>query len=119
MFLRGPIWTLFVTSLLFLLMSTSSVWADLGKTRSKKENSSLDSSRDIEFSDCPASRVLSERVCLLDNYYRADLPLSINTKDGWKKVETITVNCDSEIISIIEVDNMKQTIELEIFVHLQ
>ena len=98
---------------------TLSVIADIGKTKSENDNSSLNSSRVLGFPDCPANRVLSENVCLLDSYYRADLPLLIKTDDGWKKVETTTVNCESEIISIIEVDNMKQTIELEIFVHLQ
>ena len=108
-----------------LLFSFSCIDAMMDKTKlliPKPEDTtkpSLASSNEPVFSDCPPSRVFSEKVCLLDDYLRADSPLSIKTSRGWENVDDITVNCESEIISIREVDDKKQTITFEIFVHLQ
>ena len=125
MFLHKLNRILFLFFYALLLFSFSFVDASQKNTRelipkdADKGKKSLESSKEPAFSDCPPNRILSEKVCLLDNYLRADTPISIKTKTGWSEVEEIIVNCETEIISIREIDDKKQTITFEIFVHLQ
>ena len=125
MFYTSPCCIFFVFLYTSLSPSFSFVSANVGKTKlvipksADKDKKSLESSNEPAFTDCPQSRILSEKICLLDDYLRADSPLSIKTVSGWSKLDEITVNCESEIVSIREVDDKKQSITFEISVHLQ
>ena len=70
-------------------------------------------------SNCSEENALSGSIYLPDGYLRADQPLSIRVGGKWVEKDSISVNAQSEILSIKDVDDKKQTITADILVHLQ
>ena len=66
------------------------------------------------------TQVLSESIYLTDDYMRAEVPLAQRLEGGeWITLENITVNDESKIVSIRDVDDKMQTVTFDISVHLQ
>ena len=84
----------------------------------KDGNPTIQSTTGKGFSNCSQDHILSETVCLLGDYLRADLPFNKGSAD-LLSLNTMTVNAESEIVTIRDVDDQMQTITFEIFVHLQ
>ena len=62
---------------------------------------------------------LSERVCLGEDYLRADVPLAMKSKNKWMPMKSIIVNCESEIVTVRDIDDKKQTVTFDMSIHLQ
>jgi hypothetical protein len=75
---------------------------------------------DPDPSNCSIDRILSEKVCLGTDYLRADLPLARKSQTTkWINTDSILVNCESEIVTVRDVDDKTQTVSFDIFIHLQ
>ena len=88
-------------------------------TPGKGINPVLTPRTDPDSSNCSADRILSEKVCLSTDYLRADLPLVQKSRTKWIKTDSILVNCESEIVTVRDVDDKTQTVSFDIFIHLQ
>ena len=76
-------------------------------------------SSDWDSSNCSETRILSEGVCLPHDYLRADLPLAVCPRGKCVSIDSITVNAESKILNIRDVDDKMQTVTFDISVHLQ